>query len=154
MPHRFDRAVLERDLRRRADPAAPRAPWRRSISIWFAPTTGCCSLFTPPFDRPALDPGYIKGYPPGIRENGGQYTHARHVGGRWRSPLLGDGDKAGELFAMLNPINHARTRADAERYKVEPYAVVADIYSTAATCRPRRLDLVHRLRGLDVTRGD
>ena len=87
-------------------------------------------VLTPPFDRPASDPGYIAGYPPGIRENGGQYSHAA----MWAVlafTMLGDGDKAGALFAMLNPINHARTRAEAERYKVEPYAVVADIYSTA-----------------------
>ncbi len=87
-------------------------------------------VLTPPFDRPAVDPGYIAGYPPGIRENGGQYTHAA----MWAVlafTALGDGDKAGALFAMLNPINHTRTRADAERYKAEPYAVVADIYSTA-----------------------
>ena len=87
-------------------------------------------VLTPPFDRPAVDPGYIAGYPPGIRENGGQYSHAA----MWAVlafTALGDGNKAGDLFAMLNPINHARTRADAERYKVEPYAVVADIYSTA-----------------------
>jgi len=86
-------------------------------------------VLTPPFDRPAVDPGYIAGYPPGIRENGGQYTHAA----MWAVlafTALGDGDKAGALFAMLNPINHARTRADVERYKVEPYVVVADIYST------------------------
>lgn len=85
-------------------------------------------LFTPPFDRTTLDPGYIKGYPPGIRENGGQYTHAA----LWSViafATLGEGDKAAELFSLLNPINHARTRADAERYKVEPYAVAADVYS-------------------------
>ncbi len=87
-------------------------------------------VLTPPFDRPTVDPGYIAGYPPGIRENGGQYSHAA----MWAVlafTALGDGDKAGALFAMLNPINHSTTRADAERYKVEPYAVVADIYSTA-----------------------
>jgi cyclic beta-1,2-glucan synthetase len=87
-------------------------------------------VLTPPFDQPAVDPGYIAGYPPGIRENGGQYSHAA----MWAVlafTALGDGDKAGALFAMLNPINHARTPADAERYKVEPYAVVADVYSTA-----------------------
>ena len=91
---------------------------------------GLLLVLRPPFDRPASDPGYIAGYPPGIRENGGQYSHAA----MWAVlafTVLGDGDKAGALFAMLNPINHARTRADAERYKVEPYAVVADIYSTA-----------------------
>ena len=85
-------------------------------------------LFTPPFDHTPLDPGYIKGYPPGIRENGGQYTH----GALWSViafAMLGDGDKAGELFSMLNPINHANTRAGIHRYKVEPYVACADVYS-------------------------
>jgi cyclic beta-1,2-glucan synthetase len=87
-------------------------------------------LFTPPFDKTPLDPGYIKGYPPGLRENGGQYSHAA----MWAIlafAQLGDGDKAGELFALLNPINHARTPAETERYKVEPYVVAADVYSVA-----------------------
>jgi cyclic beta-1,2-glucan synthetase len=87
-------------------------------------------LFTPPFDRTALDPGYIKGYPPGIRENGGQYTHAA-LWSVMAFAALGEGDKASSLFAMLNPINHARTRAGVLRYKVEPYVVAADIYSKA-----------------------
>ncbi|HVI87305.1 MAG TPA: glucoamylase family protein [Dongiaceae bacterium] len=85
-------------------------------------------LFTPPFDQTEHDPGYIKGYPPGIRENGGQYTHAA----AWTIlalAKLGDGNKAAGLFSLLNPINHATTVADAERYKVEPYAVAADVYS-------------------------
>ena len=89
---------------------------------------GLALLFAPPFDRTPRDPGYIKGYPPGVRENGGQYTHAA----AWSVmafAALGEGDKAAELFAMLNPINHARTRADAHRYKVEPYVVCADVYS-------------------------
>jgi cyclic beta-1,2-glucan synthetase len=89
---------------------------------------GLVLLFTPPFDRTALDPGYIKGYPPGLRENGGQYTHAA----AWSviaHAMLGDGDKATELFSLLNPINHANTRAGARRYKVEPYVIAADIYS-------------------------
>jgi cyclic beta-1,2-glucan synthetase len=83
-------------------------------------------LLTPPFDSPRPDPGYIAGYPPGIRENGGQYTHAA----LWAVAALarlGNGDEAVELFHMLNPVNHARTRADAERYKVEPYVVAADV---------------------------
>jgi cyclic beta-1,2-glucan synthetase len=87
-------------------------------------------LFTPPFDRTPLDPGYIKGYPPGIRENGGQYTHAA----AWSViafAALGEGEKAAGLFSLLNPINHAKTRADVQRYKVEPYVVAADIYSVA-----------------------
>ncbi len=89
---------------------------------------GVVLLFTPPFDQTELDPGYIKGYPPGIRENGGQYTHAA----LWSViafAMLGNGDKAVELFSLLNPIHHASTRASAHRYKVEPYAVAADIYS-------------------------
>jgi cyclic beta-1,2-glucan synthetase len=90
---------------------------------------GLALLFTPPFDQTPLDPGYIKGYPPGIRENGGQYTHAA-VWSVMAFARLGDGDKAGELFSMLNPINHARTPDAAERYKVEPYVICADIYST------------------------
>jgi cyclic beta-1,2-glucan synthetase len=85
-------------------------------------------LFTPPFDAPAHDPGYIKGYPPGVRENGGQYTH----GAVWAVlafAMQGDGDKAGELLSILNPIRHADSPAGAQRYKVEPYVVCADLYS-------------------------
>lgn len=85
-------------------------------------------LFAPPFDQTERDPGYIKGYPPGIRENGGQYTH----GALWSViafAMLGDGEKAGELFSMLNPINHTRTPAAVQRYKVEPYVACADVYS-------------------------
>ena len=89
---------------------------------------GLVLLFTPPFDHSKLDPGYIKGYLPGIRENGGQYTH----GAIWSVlafAALGDGDKAGELFSVLNPINHASTRAGVHRYKVEPYVMAADVYA-------------------------
>ena len=85
-------------------------------------------LFTPPFDNPAQDPGYIKGYPPGIRENGGQYTH----GAVWAAlafAMQGDGDKAYELFSMLNPINHSNSSTEMHRYKVEPYVACADLYS-------------------------
>jgi cyclic beta-1,2-glucan synthetase len=85
-------------------------------------------LFTPPFDKGAHDPGYIKGYPPGVRENGGQYTHAA----AWSVmafAALGDGDKAARLFALINPVNHARRREDVYRYKVEPYVVAADVYA-------------------------
>ncbi len=87
-------------------------------------------LFTPPFDRSLPDPGYIKGYPPGLRENGGQYSHAAmwailaHAG-------LGNGDAAGALFALVNPVNHALTATEAARYKVEPYVIAADVYSAA-----------------------
>ena len=87
-------------------------------------------LFAPPFDKTELDPGYIKGYPPGIRENGGQYTHAA-LWSVMAFAALGQGDKAASLFALLNPINHARTRAELHRYKVEPYVVAADVYAVA-----------------------
>ncbi|MGH7353326.1 MAG: GH36-type glycosyl hydrolase domain-containing protein [Candidatus Rokuibacteriota bacterium] len=85
-------------------------------------------LFTPPFDDTALDPGYIRGYPPVVRENGGQYTHAA-LWSVMAFAALGDGDKAGALFAMLNPINHTSTPADIARYRVEPYVVAADVYA-------------------------
>jgi cyclic beta-1,2-glucan synthetase len=94
------------------------------------PDAGLVLLFTPPFDHTAHDPGYIKGYPPGIRENGGQYTHAA----TWTviaQAMLGAGEKAANLFSFLNPINHTSSRADVQRYKVEPYVVAADVYSVA-----------------------
>ena len=128
MPHRFDRAVVERDLRRRRSGsrgasdgggrATPRPPRRWLWSL----------LFAPPFDQTPLDPGYIKGYPPGIRENGGQYTHAR--------PLVGDrfcharrrrqGRRAVLDAEPDQPRAHARR---VQRYKVEPYVACADVYS-------------------------
>jgi len=85
-------------------------------------------LFTPPFVRATRDPGYVKGYPPGIRENGGQYTHAA-IWAIMAFAALGDGDRAGELFALLNPINHTSTRAGLYRYRVEPYVVAGDVYA-------------------------
>jgi cyclic beta-1,2-glucan synthetase len=110
----------DRDRRRRAMAAVEAYLIRRG--------DGLVLLFTPPFDRTPLDPGYIKGYLPGVRENGGQYTH----GAIWSLiafAALDEGDKAGELFAVLNPINHASTRAGLYRYKVEPYVAAADIYA-------------------------
>ncbi|MBI4255477.1 MAG: hypothetical protein HY616_10420, partial [Candidatus Rokubacteria bacterium] len=89
---------------------------------------GLVLLFTPPFDDTPLEPGYIKGYLPGVRENGGQYTHAA-IWSAIAFAALGDGDTAAELFAMLNPINHARPAAGVQRYKVEPYVVAADVYA-------------------------
>ena len=79
-------------------------------------------LFTPPFDRSLPDPGYVKGYLPGVRENGGQYTHAA-IWTVIAFAMLGEGDKAGELLAILNPINGASTRSGIHRYKVEPYVM-------------------------------
>jgi cyclic beta-1,2-glucan synthetase len=95
-----------------------------------APVDGLALLFTPPFDHTSLDPGYVKGYPPGIRENGGQYTHAA----AWAVMAfagLGQAEAAVRLFSMLNPINHSRTQTALQRYRVEPYVVAADIYSVA-----------------------
>ncbi|HKO36356.1 MAG TPA: hypothetical protein VJV21_07750, partial [Pyrinomonadaceae bacterium] len=89
---------------------------------------GLIILFTPPFDKSKLDPGYVKGYVPGVRENGGQYTHAA----LWTViafALLGEGDRAGELFGLLNPINHSSTRAGLHKYKVEPYVAPGDVYA-------------------------
>jgi cyclic beta-1,2-glucan synthetase len=85
-------------------------------------------LLHPPFDRSARDPGYIKGYPPGVRENGGQYTHAA-VWVVMALARLGSGDEAAEFFHMLNPVNHGRTAADVARYKTEPYVVAGDVYA-------------------------
>jgi cyclic beta-1,2-glucan synthetase len=90
---------------------------------------GVVLLFTPPFDQTIVDPGYIKAYPSGIRENGGQYTHAA-IWSVIAFAMLGEGDKAGELFSILNPINHARTSDAIQRYKVEPYVACADVYSS------------------------
>jgi cyclic beta-1,2-glucan glucanotransferase len=89
---------------------------------------GLVLLLTPPFNRTAHDPGYIKAYVPGVRENGGQYTHAA-VWTVLAFAALSDGDKAAELFRMLNPINHSASRATVQRYKVEPYVVAGDVYS-------------------------
>ncbi len=85
-------------------------------------------LLTPPFDKAPLDPGYIRGYLPGVRENGAQYTHAA-LWTALASALTGDGDRAFELFQMLNPLTHMRTRQDLQTYKVEPYAIAADVYT-------------------------
>lgn len=93
-------------------------------------SNGVAMLFTPPFDNAPVDPGYVAGYPPGIRENGGQYTHAA-VWSAMAFAALGQGDKAANLFWMLNPINRSRTLVDAQRYRVEPYAVAADVYSVS-----------------------
>jgi cellobiose phosphorylase len=91
---------------------------------------GLVQLFDPPFDKSSLNPGYIKGYIPGVRENGGQYTH----GAIWTAmafALMGENDRAWELFAMLNPIHLGGTPQQIATYKVEPYVVAADVYAVA-----------------------
>jgi len=85
-------------------------------------------LLTPPFDRTAHDPGYIKGYLPGVRENGAQYTHAA-LWAVLATAMMGDGDRALELFQLLNPLERTRTPAGVEVYRTEPYVMAADVYS-------------------------
>ena len=93
-------------------------------------TDGLIQLFDPPFDKSALDPGYIKGYLPGVRENGGQYTHAA----LWTVMAfaeLGDRERAWELFNLVNPVRHGDTPERVATYLVEPYVVAADVYGCA-----------------------
>ena len=87
-------------------------------------------LLDPPFDTSALEPGYIKGYVPGVRENGGQYTHAA-IWATMAFARLGDNRRAWELFDLINPVHHARTSEETDIYKVEPYVVAADVYAVA-----------------------
>jgi cyclic beta-1,2-glucan synthetase len=87
-------------------------------------------LFSPPFENPSHNPGYVQGYPPGVRENGGQYTHAA-VWVALAFAQRGDGKRAAELLGMLNPVTHARTPDEVATYKVEPYVVAADVYTLA-----------------------
>ena len=89
---------------------------------------GIIKLFAPPFDHGELDPGYIRGYLQGVRENGGQYTHAA----AWAImawAMLGNGNKAWEYFELINPINHTRNVQECSKYKLEPYVVAADVYA-------------------------
>lgn len=90
---------------------------------------GIIKLLDPPFEKSVLEPGYIKSYLPGVRENGGQYTHAA-IWAIIAAAMLKLNDKAQEYFRIVNPIEHAKTRELAYRYKVEPYVVAADIYGT------------------------
>ncbi len=113
-----------------ADPARAKAAMQAVSRHLIRKEPGLALLFAPPFDKTPHDPGYIKGYPPGLRENGGQYSHAA----MWvilAQARLGNGDAAAATFALLNPVNHALTADDAAHYKVEPYVVAADVYSTA-----------------------
>ena len=111
-----------------ADPARARRAMEEVDAYLVRPGDDLILLFTPPFDKTGKDPGYIKGYLPGVRENGGQYAHAAMwcVMARAR---LGDGERAAELLAMLNPVNRAASRVGVHAYKVEPYVVAGDIYA-------------------------
>ena len=92
--------------------------------------TGLIQLFDPPFDKSSLEPGYIKGYVPGVRENGGQYTHAA-IWTVMAFALAGETTRAWEFLKLINPILKTQTAAAVNRYKVEPYVMAADVYSVA-----------------------
>jgi cyclic beta-1,2-glucan synthetase len=92
--------------------------------------SGIIQLLDPPFDRSAMNPGYIKGYVPGVRENGGQYTHAA-IWATMAFAELGDSQHAWELFNIINPVNHGNSAAAVALYKAEPYVVAADVYAIA-----------------------
>lgn len=111
--------------------ADPSRASRAMESVWrelVREEDGLIRLLTPPFDRTSRWPGYIKAYPPGVRENGGQYTHAA-VWTAWAYAKMGDGDRAWRCFELLNPVRKSQEWSDALRYRVEPYVVAADVYS-------------------------
>jgi cyclic beta-1,2-glucan synthetase len=112
------------------DPARSRQAMQSVDQRLVRRDAGLIQLFDPPFDKSSLNPGYIKGYIPGVRENGGQYTH----GAIWTAmafALMGENERAWELFALLNPIHHGGTPQQIATYKVEPYVVAADVYAVA-----------------------
>ena len=111
-----------------ADPERARRAMTAMARELIRPADGLALLLTPPFDKGEHDPGYIRAYPPGLRENGGQYTHAA-LWAVMAFAKLGDGEGAAGLFALLNPIGHTATAAGVERYKTEPYALAADVYA-------------------------
>lgn len=113
-----------------ADPTRAVSAMASVEKLLLRPEQGLALLFTPPFDKSDPSPGYIQGYPPGLRENGGQYSHAA-MWGILAFAKLGEGDKAVDLFNLVNPINHSLNHDEMTRYKVEPYVVAADIYSVA-----------------------
>ena len=123
---------------------------------WTASSGGSCGaserliqLFDPPFDTSALEPGYIKGYVPGVRENGGQYTHAA-IWAVMAFAELGDTERAWELFSLLNPINHAGHAGGGRGVQGRAVRRGGRRLRAASAHRPRRLDVVHRFGGLDV----
>jgi cyclic beta-1,2-glucan synthetase len=110
-----------------ADPARARQAMASVMRELVREPERLALLLAPPFDGTELEPGYIKAYPPGIRENGGQYTHAA-IWLAWAFTVLGDGATAGRLLQLLNPVLRTQTPEDVDRYRVEPYVVAADIY--------------------------
>ena len=117
------------------------------------PAARLVRLLAPPFDRTPHSPGYIKGYVPGVRENGGQYTHAA----LWAARALaetGHADRAAERLKWISPVSRSSTREDADLYQVEPYVLAADVYAERAARGTRRMDVVHRLLRLDASHRD
>ena len=111
------------------DPARAKRAMESAQELLVDRRNSLVRLFTPPFDNSKPHPGYVMGYPPGLRENGGQYTH----GALWMAlawARLGDGDRAAGLLTMMSPIERTRTPSDASRYCGEPYAVAADVSTT------------------------
>jgi cyclic beta-1,2-glucan synthetase len=109
------------------DPVRARRAMAAVDRLLVKPDMGLIKLLDPPFDTSSLDPGYIKGYVPGVRENGGQYTHAA-IWATTAFAMTGEVEHAWELFSMLNPIHHGDRPGNSELYKVEPYVMSADIY--------------------------
>ena len=112
------------------DPRRTRQAMQAVTERLVRPGDKLIKLLDPPFDHSTLHPGYIKGYVPGVRENGGQYTHAA-VWSAMAFAFLGDHERAWDLAALLNPIHHGATAAEIATYKVEPYVVAADVYAVA-----------------------
>ena len=113
-----------------ADPARAHQAMQEVDAHLVRREAGLVQLLDPPFDKGVLNPGYIRGYLPGVRENGGQYTHAA-IWTAMAFARMGDGDRAWELARMINPANHAATAAACATYKAEPYVMTADIYAVA-----------------------
>ncbi len=112
------------------DPARQAAAMRSFERLLVREDARLLLLLSPPFDKTPTDPGYIKGYVPGVRENGAQYTHAA-LWAVLATAMRGEGERAFQLFQMLNPLSHARTPEQVATYKVEPYVVAADVYTAS-----------------------
>jgi cyclic beta-1,2-glucan synthetase len=122
-------AVLSTEVEA-SDDTMPRAAVRAADEQLVRDSDRLVLLFWPPFDSTLHDPGYVRAYPPGVRENGGQYTHAATWLG-FAHGALGDGERAERIFRLLNPALRVRDGEDAARYRVEPYALAGDVYSCA-----------------------
>ena len=117
-------------MRGGADPARTASAMKAVDERLVRRDYGLVQLLDPPFDDGVLNPGYIRGYVPGVRENGGQYTHAA-IWTAMAFAKMGDTERAWELLRMINPVQHGATAKDAALYKVEPYVVAADVYAVS-----------------------